>query len=568
MAFARASVLLSLSSLVLAASRPAFVVVRICRAWTSLTTQSSGPALTPALWQNGGVRLSAAGGERTHTAAAPGVRLAGRGLLQARLRMNLFPNLFGAMRGGGPSAASAGPVAVFPSAFRDAAPAWDVLDQMAKATTHGQQLHAEEAERVAGHGPAHCKNKLRLFGKSEGDVRVVLYRDHAGWCPYCQKVWLLLEEKRMPYRIEHINMRSYGDKPDWFLKKNPSGMLPVVEIDGQMMSDSIRIMQVLDGLDDTVPMVPRDDKAALGRANELMQLERELFGAWCSFVFQPGGFGRAAFERTLDKVDQALQETQGPWFLGGSTPSIVDLQYVSHVERMAPSALYWKGFTVRGGDAEKRWPALHRWLAAFEDRQPYLATKSDYYTHITDIPPQYGPGQQVPEAEPFMKLLDGREGWTLPLPPLSPGNLEPVLDKPLLNIPDADARIEAAVCLIRNHNNIARFCARAAGSGVGQWRQQGGGSKSALADPYAEPNEEIVPDVDACLAHVAHALLAGPEAAANTVVMHGVDSRLHKDCLAYLRQRISVPRSISLRCYISAHLCSHVFPAGASVSGH
>jgi hypothetical protein len=31
-----------------------------------------------------------------------------------------------------------------------------------------------------------------------------------------KKVWLLLEEKKMPYRIEHINMRSYGDKPDWF----------------------------------------------------------------------------------------------------------------------------------------------------------------------------------------------------------------------------------------------------------------------------------------------------------------------------------------------------------------
>jgi len=311
------------------------------------------------------------------------------------------------------------------------------------------------------------------------------------------------------------------------------------------MSDSIRIMQVLDGLDDTVPMVPRGDKAALGRANELMQLERELFGAWCSFVFQPGGFGRGAFEKTLDKVDKALQETQGPWFLGGSTPSIVDLQYVTHVERMAPSALYWKGFTVRGGDAGKRWPALHRWLAAFEDRQPYLATKSDYYTHITDIPPQYGPGQQVPEAEPFMKLLDGREGWTLPLPPLSPDNLEPVLDKPLLNIPDAEARIEAAVCLVRNHAGIARFCARAAGEGVGQWRQQGGGSKSALADPYAKPNDKIVPDVDACLAHVAHALLAGPEAAAEKVVKHGVDSRLHKECLAYLRQRISVPRDMS-----------------------
>jgi hypothetical protein len=28
----------------------------------------------------------------------------------------------------------------------------------------------------------------------------------------------------------------------------------------------------------------------------------------------------------------------------------------------------------------------------------------------------------VKEADPFAKLLDGREGWELPLPPLSSGN--------------------------------------------------------------------------------------------------------------------------------------------------
>jgi len=297
-------------------------------------------------------------------------------------------------------------------------------------------------------------------------VRVVLYRDLAGWCPYCQKVWLLLEEKKMPYRIEHINMRSYGDKPDWFMQKNPSGMLPVVEIDGQMMSDSIRIMQALDSLDDTIPMVPRNDKQALARANSMMQLERQLFGAWCGYVFQPGNFGRADFEQTLDQVDKALRETPGPWFLGGSTPTIVDLQFVSHVERMCPSALYWKGFQIRGGAAENRWPGIHTWLAAFEDRQTYMATKSDYYTHITDIPPQYGPGGTVKDADAFSKSLDGREGWELPLPPLTCDPLQPVLDKPLTNIPDDNARVEAALSLIANHNNIARFCARAAGGDV------------------------------------------------------------------------------------------------------
>jgi len=41
-----------------------------------------------------------------------------------------------------------------------------------------------------------------------------------------------------------------------------------------------------------------------------------------------------------------------------------------------------------------------------------------------------------------------------------------VLDKPLTNIPDDNARVEAALSLIANHNNIARFCARAAGGDV------------------------------------------------------------------------------------------------------
>jgi hypothetical protein len=30
---------------------------------------------------------------------------------------------------------------------------------------------------------------------------------------YCHKVWLQLEEKRVPYRVEKINMRWYEDDP-------------------------------------------------------------------------------------------------------------------------------------------------------------------------------------------------------------------------------------------------------------------------------------------------------------------------------------------------------------------
>jgi hypothetical protein len=35
----------------------------------------------------------------------------------------------------------------------------------------------------------------------------------------CHKIVLQLEEKRIPYVVEKINMRCYGDKPPAFLKK-------------------------------------------------------------------------------------------------------------------------------------------------------------------------------------------------------------------------------------------------------------------------------------------------------------------------------------------------------------
>ena len=43
----------------------------------------------------------------------------------------------------------------------------------------------------------------------------------------CQKVWLCIEERRIPYRVEKVNMSCYGDKPMSFRMLQPSGQIPV-----------------------------------------------------------------------------------------------------------------------------------------------------------------------------------------------------------------------------------------------------------------------------------------------------------------------------------------------------
>ena len=87
-----------------------------------------------------------------------------------------------------------------------------------------EALAAAETDRVEG--PTNAQATLRLFGQPHESVEVTLYRDHHAWCPYCQKVWLWLEFKRIPYRIRKVTMRCYGSKEPWFLERVPSGMLP------------------------------------------------------------------------------------------------------------------------------------------------------------------------------------------------------------------------------------------------------------------------------------------------------------------------------------------------------
>eukprot|EP00854_Cymbomonas_tetramitiformis_P007709 gene7709-9171_t len=151
-------------------------------------------------------------------------------------------------------------------------PTWEELSDLAVGTSTGQRISEQQALRAQGGGLPHTDAKLRLFGHSEDEVRLTLYRDHAAWCPYCQKVWMMIEEKQIPCKIEKINMRSYGDKPDWFLQKVPSGLLPVIELDNKMITESLVIMQILEAEFPDRPMIPSDPRS-LDRVNNLLQLE-------------------------------------------------------------------------------------------------------------------------------------------------------------------------------------------------------------------------------------------------------------------------------------------------------
>ena len=117
---------------------------------------------------------------------------------------------------------------------------------MNKILTWGDlnKFEIEDIDRVNGKNNSYTN--LRLFGHSKNEAIVTLYRDRHSWCPYSQKIWLWLEFKRIPYKVEKINMFCYGQKESWYLEKVRSGKLPAIEFEKKIITESDGILAFLE----------------------------------------------------------------------------------------------------------------------------------------------------------------------------------------------------------------------------------------------------------------------------------------------------------------------------------
>ena len=409
---------------------------------------------------------------------------------------------------------------------------------------------------------------------------------------------LLIEEKQIPINIELVNMRSYGDKPNSFLQMVPNGLLPalIVEVDNgrkQVITESGVIMKLLDEWFSTENgyryMMPEDDMGKK-RHDVLARLERDLFSWWCTLLFRPeipspGNLlskltgqesmspSMKGFLDCVKQVDEELASTNGPWFFDSSHPMMIDFIYISHVERMLASVAYWKGFNIR--DCGK-FPALDQWLNAFDERESYLAFKSDFYTNVKDIPPQYGPpffggGDRIEE---YTGIIAGGSSWKLPLShddPLQPlyrGLPLPSIVLEAMELQDyknADPKKMAIACrhmaawkLASNGENVSKFASRGGSNGAKNPRKT---FAADLADPYANSDETIFPVVENVLQVVCEALLdteydIPPQEYEEKLKVLDNNSADVVNSLKYLRDRIGVPRDLPLASarYLRAYL--------------
>jgi glutathione S-transferase len=337
-------------------------------------------------------------------------------------------------------------------------------------------------------GATNAQARLRLFGHAESEIRVTLYRDNHAWCPYCQKIWLWLEEKQIPYRIEKVTMFCYGEKESWYKQKVRSGMLPAIELDGSIITESDDILLALERVFGVLGNGMTDSSVL-----PLRQLERLLFRAWCNWLCRPANSAREEqrnreqFVSVVAMVEQALGSTPGAYFL--EQFGTADVIFTPYVERMNASLYYYKGYSLREEN-----PRFADWFNAMESRETYRGTQSDFHTHVHDLPPQMGGCWENGEAQMLINKTRVDNG--------------PWDGLPDANFPEPEtARAEALHRTIKHHENIIRV------------------------NPA---DDELIDEALRCaltlmMTGVAHTPPPGSDAA-----------------LRYLRDRINVPRDMSI----------------------
>jgi glutathione S-transferase len=286
-------------------------------------------------------------------------------------------------------------------------------------------------------GATNAQSRLRLFGHTEKEVRVTLYRDNHAWCPYCQKIWLWLEEMQIPYRIEKVTMFCYGEKESWYKRKVPSGMLPAIELDGRIITESDDILIALEKAFGTLVYGMNDSLVV-----PMRQLERLLFPAWCNWLCRPTNsvreeqHHREQFISVVAMVEKASIATPSHYFLDKF--STADVIFTPYVERMNASLYYYKGYSLREEN-----PRFSAWFDAMESRATYRGTQSDFHTHVHDLPPQMGGCWE--NGEPQMLINKAR---------VDNGDWDGLPDT---TFPEPEyARAEALYRTVKHHANLIR----------------------------------------------------------------------------------------------------------------
>ena len=202
------------------------------------------------------------------------------------------------------------------------------------------------------------------------DERPTLFRERHGWCPYSERVWLMLEVGNVAYDEIRID-NTGGVRPSYF-----GGQTPQMRWPGQSrpQGESMDLVNKLDqeycggvfqSADDRVQSVVSQFRNIFPRARPSSR---------AAFLFQYNGepLWKSTFAETLEKTDLLLSQTVGPFFCGNAL-TVADIAWAPFLERYR-----YQLPCLHAGllpDDASIYPHLAAWYQAMDEKVPAYACR-------------------------------------------------------------------------------------------------------------------------------------------------------------------------------------------------
>ncbi|KAL2555694.1 Glutathione S-transferase DHAR2 [Forsythia ovata] len=181
-----------------------------------------------------------------------------------------------------------------------------------------------------------------------------------GDCPFCQRVLLTLEEKKVPYKMHLINL---SDKPQWCLEVNPEGKVPLMKFDEKWIVDSDVIVGIIEEKYHSPSLSPPPEVSSVGS---------KIFPSYVKFLKSkdPSDGSEQALLDELKALNEHLK-AKGP-YVAGENICAVDLSLAPKLYHLEVALGHFKGWTV-----PESLSYFHNYVKLLFSRESFQKTKAE-----------------------------------------------------------------------------------------------------------------------------------------------------------------------------------------------
>ena len=179
---------------------------------------------------------------------------------------------------------------------------------------------------------------------------------------------MVLREKGVDFETREVDLEN---KSEEFLSVSPTGKVPVVVVDGDVLYESNVVNQFLDEVFEEPKLLPEDPKERAYARIWMAQADSDFYPAvFVSTMGRERGFSEERISEAKEKLKNTLRRLdeglQGREYLAGSF-SLADIAHAGNLARL-------RELEEEGNLSLADYPSVSAWMDRVEARESYEAS--------------------------------------------------------------------------------------------------------------------------------------------------------------------------------------------------